>query len=57
MDKIIFNVKELISYLHCSESLIRKLVVTNNIPYFRVGKKILFEKEKIDCWINSNSNH
>ena len=50
------NVKEVKEYLSVSESTIRKLVRENKIPYFRVASKILFEQEKIDQWIESQSN-
>ena len=47
----IFNVREVAQYLNCSESSIRNLVRANMIPYFRIGKKLNFNKEAIDMWI------
>lgn len=52
----VLNVKEVKEYLSVSESTIRKLVKKNKNPYFRVASKILFEKEKIEQWIESQSN-
>ena len=47
----ILNIKEMALYLKCSESTIRNLVRSNNIPYFRIGVKINFNKEAINEWI------
>lgn len=47
----VFNVPEVATYLNCSCSAIRRLVYTNGIPYFRVGKRILFRKLAIDDWV------
>ena len=51
--KEIYNIKELSNYLKISPSEIRKLVRQNKIPYFRVGNRIKFEKEKINEWIEN----
>ena len=39
----VFNVPEVATYLNCSCSAIRRLVSTNGIPYFRVGKRIIMQ--------------
>lgn len=54
MERIVFNVKEVTKYLSVSESTIRKLVREKKIPHFRILSKILFDKEQIDKWLNSN---
>mgnify|MGYP001860954677 FL=1 len=46
-----FDVKQLAEYLNVSISLIRKLVKNKNIPYVRLGVKILFSKIEIDKWL------
>lgn len=51
--KEIYNIKELSSYLKISPSEIRKLVRQNQIPYFRVGNRIKFEKQSINEWIEN----
>ena len=51
--KEIYNIRELSNYLKISPSEIRKLVRQNQIPYFRVGNRIKFEKEKINEWIEN----
>ena len=47
----IFNVKEVANYLNCSISSIRNLVRNKEIPYFRIGNKLNFNKEAVDNWI------
>lgn len=47
-----FNIKELATYLKCSESLIRKYVRNKKIPYFKVNR-LYFRKESIDLWIQN----
>lgn len=46
-----FNIKELSSYLKCSIAELRKLVKNNDIPYYRIGKKLFFKKTSIEYWI------
>ncbi len=52
--KEVMTVKEVSEYLRCSESCIWKLKRELQIPFFRVGKKVLFDKEKINNWIEIN---
>ena len=47
----IFNVKEVANYLNCSISSISNLVRNKEIPYFRIGNKLNFNKEAVDNWI------
>lgn len=49
----IFNVKEVANYLNCSVSSIRSLVRNKEIPHFRIGSKLNFNKEAIDNWVHS----
>ena len=39
-----FTVRELAIYLRCSQSVIRKLVTKKEIPFYNIGKRILFRK-------------
>lgn len=50
------TVKELAKYIYVSESTIRKLVRESKIPFIRIFSKILFDKRKIELWIESNQN-
>lgn len=38
----IFNIKQLSEYLHCSSSLLRKMVYENEIPFFKLHSKYFF---------------
>lgn len=49
----IFNVKEVASYLNCSVSSIRSLVRNREIPHFRIGSKLNFNKEAVDNWVHN----
>lgn len=52
MDEV-FDIKEVATYLHCSESTIRKLVRNNGIPFYRIARRIFFRKTFIDNWVMS----
>ena len=56
MASILFNITELADYLHISVSLLRKLVRRNEVPYNRIGVKIMFQKNEIDKWLKDNMN-
>ena len=49
----VFTVKEVAEYLNCSVSSIRSLVRTRNIPFFRIGSKLNFNREAVDNWIHN----
>lgn len=48
----VMNVKEVAKYLNCSESKIRNMVRDKQIPNFRIGSKLNFNRETIDRWVN-----
>lgn len=52
-EKIVFNVSDVCKYLHTSQSSIRKLVRTKQIPHYRILSRIFFDKETIDVWIKN----
>lgn len=53
MNSVNFDIKECSSYLNISVSLIRKLIRKKEIPYSRIGVKLLFSKNEIDNWLKS----
>ena len=55
MEIEILNVKETAKFLNCSQSLLRKLIRNNKIKFFRLGSKILFRRDDLYDWIESNS--
>jgi excisionase family DNA binding protein len=55
-EKDFLTVKELCDWIRLSRSKVYSLVTSNKIPHAKVGGKILFDKEKIKIWIESQSN-
>ena len=53
INEVIFDVKELATYLRCSQSTVRKLLRNKEIPFFRVAYRIYFKKSLIDLWIQN----
>ena len=49
----VFTVKEVAKYLNCSVSSVRTLVRKKEIPHFRIGSKLNFNKEAVDNWIHN----
>lgn len=49
----VFTVKEVANYLNCSVSSIRSLVRNKEIPHFRIGSKLNFNREAVDTWIHN----
>ena len=49
----VFTVKEVANYLNCSASSVRLLVRNKEIPFFRIGSKLNFNKEAVDNWIHN----
>jgi len=47
------TIKELATFLHCSMSNIRNMVKTNEIPHFRLGYRIYFNKNTIETWLHN----
>lgn len=46
------DVNEMAQLLGVSRGTVYELVRLNEIPYFRLRKRILFGKDAIDIWIN-----
>lgn len=40
-------------YLCHSKAYIYKKIMTNDIPHYKIGKKILFDRNEIDQWVKS----
>jgi excisionase family DNA binding protein len=50
------TVKELSKWIKLSNSKIYSLVHKDEIPFAKIGGKLLFDKSKISNWIESKSN-
>lgn len=48
-----FTVNELSKYLNLKEKTLYYLVGQKNIPHYRIGKIIRFQKDEIDQWIST----
>jgi excisionase family DNA binding protein len=55
--KKLYTVKEIAQQLSMSQSNIYKLVSQDNIPYIRLGGKILFDQTVINKWIKANTTN
>lgn len=55
-DQKYITVRELCELLRLSRSTVYTLISEKKIPHFKLGGKILFDKEKIQNWIDSKSN-
>lgn len=49
----ILTITETAKLLHCSVSNIRNMVRNNEIPFFRLGTRIYFNKETIANWLHT----
>lgn len=49
------TVPELSQWLRMKVSTIRKKVCYDQIPYLKVGRSVVFEKEAIERWLRSNN--
>lgn len=57
MEKKYLNIDELSSYIYKSKSWIYKKVGTNEIPFIKLGNRILFEITEIDHWVKNDYVH
>jgi excisionase family DNA binding protein len=55
VDRACYNIKEVCEYLGISRNTAYNLVYRNEIPYFKIGAKILFSKSRLDEWIQEKS--
>ncbi len=52
MSKELIGVKELARYLDTSVAFVRKLVLSRQIPYFKVGGNVKFDLIEINQWLD-----
>lgn len=53
--KAVFSVLELSDYLGVSTDCIYTMVRENQIPFVRIRRRILFHRESINSWIQTNT--
>ncbi len=53
MDKEILTKKELMEYVRISRGTADKLMKSRELPYMKIGKKVLFKRADVDRWLES----
>ena len=54
----LLNIKQNSQFLHISESTLRRLVDKDQIPKpIKIGKRVLWDKEKLEKWIDDQNGH
>ena len=53
-NKIAFTVEEAAAYTGIGRNTMRQLVEWNKLPYIRVGRKILIQKDKLQEFLEVN---
>jgi len=54
----LLNIKQTSQFLHISESTLRRLVDKDQIPKpIKIGKRVLWDKEKLEKWIDDQNGH
>jgi len=54
MDKLtVLKPKEVSEMLCCSYGQLMRMVRANQIPYYRIGTRVLFNKERILLWVEN----
>lgn len=51
------DVFELSDYLNICVSMVRKLVRQKELPFYKIGNKVLFDKTEIDNWFVSRKGN
>lgn len=50
-----FNVEQCAAYIGRTDNAVRMLVKKGQIPRLKLGRKVQFDKEKIDRWMERHS--
>jgi excisionase family DNA binding protein len=53
MERELLTRAELMEYLRISRGTLDKLMRRHEIPFIKLGKKVLFRKREIDAWLES----
>lgn len=55
-DKIFLDKKEVAEMFCISEGMVNKLLQNNEIPYLRIGERVIFKKSELIDWILKINN-
>lgn len=47
----LLTIRDVAQYLQCSVSTVRRLVMGDKIPHYRLGKLVRFRRTDIDGWL------
>ncbi len=53
-DEVLMNIEEASKYLGISRNSLYAKTCKNQIPFYKLGKRILFDKHELYCWITQN---
>ncbi len=53
INDVLLTRKELMDYLKIKQGTLRKLMLRNEFPYFKLERRVLFRKDDIDKWLES----
>jgi len=56
MKKQFLNIKSVSEYLTLGKSTIYKLVAQKEIPFYKVGSRILFDIDEINMWLRNDGS-
>tara|TARA_Y100000588_G_scaffold326315_1_gene360658 strand:- start:47 stop:307 length:261 start_codon:yes stop_codon:yes gene_type:complete len=48
----LITVQQVADYLNCSVSSVRRFVMRQQIPHYRLGKLVRFRRSEIDSWLS-----
>jgi predicted DNA-binding transcriptional regulator AlpA len=60
IDKAVLSMSECCRFTSLSESSIKKHIKHNGFPYKKIGKRIFFERKKVEDWMlnyNESDQH
>lgn len=49
------NTGEVAVYLRVSARHVKRLIKEEGLPFSRIGRRLIFHKQKVDQWIDRNS--
>ena len=54
MEKELLSFKEACNYLKMPADSLYKLTANKKVPHYKPGKRILFDKDRLDAWLEDH---
>jgi NitT/TauT family transport system substrate-binding protein len=51
MEQELLTKRELMEYLRISKGTLDKLMKRRDLPFLKLGKRVLFRRQEIDAWL------